>query len=225
MPLLILSCKGKKEDSIEKLELKLDSPADSFFVFYDNCRLSEDKILEREKGNKIVFHYYFKNADFADYNDEEYYEEIQFEISPIMLEDSCLSLNVSDIKTKFKWRCFCEYPDSLEEFNNKGFLKIIKKNNLSWMIHLDIENIPLKKSKQINKEFHLYFPEFEMTSNDTINKYDSYRRKQGWWIKEDKGILIQGYYRDNYFTGNMSSSKNVFFFENGRALKIIRLEK
>ena len=200
------------EDLKSDFEIDIISPADSFFVFYNACKLSNDKVKVREKGNKVVFHYYFKDNDYASISDEEYFEQIQFEITPVAGQEKYFTNNLNDFNTIFEWGCYCDWPDSLEARQNEGMIEVIKLNDTLWSAKIEIKNIPLKKEKKIIRNFTSYTPKFELAKDDTINRTDEFNRKQGHWITEDLFTIKNGLYKDNYFTG----SNYFFMYYNGR---------
>lgn len=209
------SCFQKSEQEVLEIENEIKiiraefekdiiTPEDSFFVFYNNCKISKDRVKEREKGNNIVFHYYYNSTNFASVADEEYFEQIQFEIPVSNFKDSIVIDNLKDVNFKFNWKCYCDWPDSLEENQNKGKLILLKKNESVWSVNLYVENVPKKKIKQINQDFVIYKPEYELIFEDTLNRFDEYRRKQGHWITEDYFKITNGVFDENYFTGSNS---------------------
>ncbi len=74
-------------------------------MFYNDCKLSNDRTKERERGNNIVFHYHYNNTDYASTADEEYFEQIQFEINPISIKDSLIIDKLEDVDLRFNWGC------------------------------------------------------------------------------------------------------------------------
>ncbi len=100
---------------------------------------------------------------------------------------------------------YCDWPDTIEEKQNKGKIRLLKKNESIWIVDLNVENIPIQKKIRIEKEFILYKPEYEVNSWDTVNRYDEFRRKQGHWMTEDYFTITNGIYNDNYFTGSKFS--------------------
>lgn len=180
------------------------SQADSINCFYLNCKISTDQIKGREHGNKIVFHYYYKAAELVNGSDGEYFEEIQFEITPKSGKQKYVTRNLEDFNSIFKWGCFCDYPDSIQNKQNEGEIELIQVSTTIWNVTLRIKSIPFNKTISFNKLFQLYVPSYIPYGRDSLNKFDTFHRKQGHWISEDFWTLTNGVYKDNYFTGSLS---------------------
>jgi len=230
---LLVACsdRGTKQDTTNidsnktTLEIPEMIPADSLFNFYTNCKISSDKIKEREQGDKIVFHYIYKNTDYANTSDEEYYEEIQFEIKPETGREKYFTNNPAFFNTTFNWGCFCDWPDSLEALQNEGEIELQQLNDTVWNVKLHIRNKPLNKSMNINKNFKFYKPRYELASRDTINKSDRFNRKQGHWIIENDFSIKNGQFSDNRFSGSIfnfmhykdrKTLSSIWIFENDK---------
>ena len=205
-------------DFSELPELKIVTPSDSLFAFYVDCKISTDRIKEREKGDKIVFHYYYKNTDYADMSDEEYHEGIQFEITPEIGRTKYFTNDPRSFNTTFDWGCFCDWPDSLEARQNEGKIELERLNDTIWQVKLQIINRPLKKSKSIDKTFKLYQPEFELARRDTINRTDRLNLKQGHWLTENYFTIENGQYVDNRFSGSIY---NFMYYKDRKTLSSI----
>ncbi|NRR93394.1 hypothetical protein HSX10_17605 [Winogradskyella undariae] len=237
---LLFSCKGKTEDIpvptefSELIEWGIESPADSLFVFYKNCKISTDKIKKRELGNNLVFQYYLKETDYIDTTDEEYFEEIKFEIPIKSGLQKYSTNNLSDYKTTFEWGCFCDWPNETEAEQNIGKIELEKLNDSIWEVTIDIKNIPLNKEKKIKRKFYEYKPKLEIATKDTINRTDKFNRKQGHWITESYFTIENGIYSNNYFSGSRfnfmyykekKTLSSIWIYENDEWTKSIKFDR
>ncbi|GAB5465723.1 MAG: hypothetical protein Kapaf2KO_11590 [Candidatus Kapaibacteriales bacterium] len=202
------------------LGLEVVTPSDSLFAFYNECKISSDRIKKREKGDKIVFQYYFKDTDYAYISDDAYHEEIQFEITPDIGQTKYFTNDPRSFNTTFDWRCFCDWPDSLEARQNEGKIELEKLNDTIWDVKLQIINKPLRKSKSINRTFKLYQPKFDFIRRDTINRTDRLNRKQGHWLTETYFTIENGIYEDNRFSG---SKYDFIYYKDGKTLSSITI--
>ncbi len=213
-----LNSEGTEVDIPELPELNIVTPSDSLFAFYADCKISTDPTKEREKGDNIVFHYYYKDTDYADMSDEEYFEEIQFEITPEVGRKKYFTNDPHSFNTKFEWGCFCDWPDSLEARQNEGKIELQQLSDSVWKVILQIRNKPLNQSKSIDRTFKLYHPKFELANRDTINRTDRLNRKQGHWITENYFTIKNGKYIDNKFSG---STYNFMYYKDRKTLSSI----
>jgi hypothetical protein len=214
-PLLLItlvSCKAdkkkmtyeefKEEEALKKyFEDEVITPADSLAVFYTDCQISKDDVKQREDGKNIVFQYYLRGADYRNSSDENFYQNIHFQIPNVLGQDSFSTNNPAAFNTTFDWGCYCDMPEKSETKDNKGQIVLKRINDSVWHVALDIENKVDKTKKVINKNFVHYKIKPKTDESDTLNLYDHIGRKTGHWITEDIFKTENGIYKENYFTG------------------------
>jgi hypothetical protein len=226
--LVIISCKqsnSKTTDNdknldkpIVRFDEEINVPADSFYYFYENCKLGANFSDRRKPGDKIVFHYFRNSTDYAKASDEEYWEEIHFEITPKENQKVYSTSNPKDFKTIFDWGCYCDSPDSAQSRQNSGNIELTKLDNDTWQVKLKLKSDSIGKEINIQQKFTLYKPEFTISRGDTLNRYDNLRRKQGHWITQDYFTIKNGKYLNDRFTG---SEYSFMYYKDNKTLNAV----
>ncbi len=122
--LFLLSCEGERIN-----------PAQESFEFYEGAKV-KGEFPYAENGQKVVFHHYYMAADHENIADDEYAEEVFFEVDPreeFYLEDEALK----KIDFVFRQYCYCPTFDQLEIVN--GYLKGEKKGGDRYLLEANIE--------------------------------------------------------------------------------------
>ncbi|MEQ8239381.1 MAG: hypothetical protein RIA69_09215 [Cyclobacteriaceae bacterium] len=102
--------------------------------YFDNAQLNDD-MQSVVIGNNLVFHHYYQAADQENIADDEFEENIFFEIpSPsnaFELKDS----DLSHLKFSYQYVCFCMHIDSVMITN--GTISG-KKDGNQWQVDVDV---------------------------------------------------------------------------------------
>lgn len=113
------------------------NPAQESFEFYDGAQVAES-FPYADEGDKIVFHHYYVAEDEEDIADDEYAEEVFFEVDTqedFHLEDQ----DLKNLNFIFKQYCYCPTFDHIQIMD--GYLKGNRKGNDRFLLEANIEMI------------------------------------------------------------------------------------
>lgn len=122
--ILMLSCEGERVN-----------PAQESFEFYESASVIDDFPYTTD-GQQVVFHHYYMAEDQADIDDDEYAEEVFFEVDPqeeFYLEGD----ELRDLNFIYRQYCYCPTYDHLEIVN--GYLKGDKKGSDRYLLEANME--------------------------------------------------------------------------------------
>ncbi len=121
---IFLACDGERVN-----------PAQESFEFYEKAKIVDDFPYAGD-GDKVVFHHYYVAEDEESVADDEYAEEVFFEVSnqeDFYLEDEALK----QVDFIFKQYCYCPTFDKLEITD--GYLKGERKGNDRFLLEANIK--------------------------------------------------------------------------------------
>lgn len=129
--LSVFSC-GNDDDTI---------PSRKEFTFEQNAQIvlqefDESSIAQTTEGENLVFRYRFIGENDPDIADEEFSEDIIFEIDPSLNNFSYANDELAGINTHFTLYCFCGNIGSI--LITEGLIQGEKNNDSSWSISLDV---------------------------------------------------------------------------------------
>ena len=122
---------------ISACEREYVNPAEETFLFYENATLTSEAPFASD-GNQIVFHHYYKAEDEENIADDEYSEELFFELEDkeeFQLKGEALK----SIDLIFKQYCYCPEYSNLQVVD--GYLNGSRKGADKYLIEANVEMI------------------------------------------------------------------------------------
>lgn len=121
---MLFSCEGERV-----------TPEQESFAFYNDAQIVEEFPFT-QNGEKVVFHHYYMAANETNVDDDEYIEEVFFEVDAsdeFYLENE----ELQNINIVFKQYCQCQTWDHVSVV--QGYLKGDKKGTDRYLLEANVE--------------------------------------------------------------------------------------